>query len=180
MRQWLVKVIPVSLKIAAACGIGLFISEIGLSYSAGIGAITGAVATPLEIAGCPEAYKDDNGFCTSHKMTNPTVSFVSTWFTTGLTSTMTDVDRYILRRCFHGIPDVLQDQKCYDGWNRLRHHNFMAVRSLHDHRRKPATMNHANLHQGVAHPLLTSQITNWVTIDGRFSRKSSISTLSVR
>ncbi|CAI6251619.1 unnamed protein product [Periconia digitata] len=73
MRQWLVKVIPVSLKIAAACGIGLFISEIGLSYSAGIGAITGAVATPLEIAGCPEAYKDTNGFCVSNKMTNPTM-----------------------------------------------------------------------------------------------------------
>lgn len=77
MRQWLVKVIPVSLKIAAACGIGLFISEIGLSYSAGIGAITGAINTPLEIAGCPEIYRDENGFCKSHKMTNPTVSLSS-------------------------------------------------------------------------------------------------------
>ncbi|KAF1951448.1 hypothetical protein CC80DRAFT_496058 [Byssothecium circinans] len=73
MRQWLVKVIPVSLKIAAACGIGLFLSEIGLSYSAGIGAITGAATTPLQIAGCPEAFKDANGFCESHKMTNPTM-----------------------------------------------------------------------------------------------------------
>lgn len=77
MRQWLVKIIPVSLKIASACGIGLFLSEIGLSYSAGIGAITGSSATPLEVAGCPEAYRDENGFCTSHKMTAPTVSEVT-------------------------------------------------------------------------------------------------------
>ncbi|KAF2255518.1 purine transporter [Trematosphaeria pertusa] len=73
MRQWLVKVIPVSLKIASACGIGLFLSEIGLSYSAGIGAITGSTATPLEIAGCPQQYLDENGFCASHKMTSPTM-----------------------------------------------------------------------------------------------------------
>jgi AGZA family xanthine/uracil permease-like MFS transporter len=73
MRQWLVKVIPVSLKIASACGIGLFLAEIGLSYSAGIGAITGGKNTPLEVGGCPLEYLED-GVCTSHKMTNPTVS----------------------------------------------------------------------------------------------------------
>ncbi|KAF2740013.1 purine transporter [Polyplosphaeria fusca] len=72
MRQWLVKVIPQSLKIACACGIGLFLSEIGLSYSAGIGAITGGKNTPLEIAGCPEGYLEE-GVCTSHQMTNPTM-----------------------------------------------------------------------------------------------------------
>jgi AGZA family xanthine/uracil permease-like MFS transporter len=74
MRQWLVKVIPVSLKIASACGIGLFLAESGLSYSAGIGAVTGAKTTPLEVAGCPVQYRDENGFCESHKMTSPTVS----------------------------------------------------------------------------------------------------------
>ena len=74
MRQWLVKVIPISLKIASACGIGLFLAEVGLSYSAGIGAITGGTSTPLEIAGCPTQFQDENGFCTSHKMTSPTVS----------------------------------------------------------------------------------------------------------
>ncbi|ORX94260.1 permease family-domain-containing protein [Clohesyomyces aquaticus] len=73
MRQWLVKVIPQSLKIASACGIGLFLAEIGLSYSAGIGAITGSSATPLQIAGCPPEYMDENGFCKSHTMTNPTM-----------------------------------------------------------------------------------------------------------
>ncbi|KAF2264590.1 purine transporter [Lojkania enalia] len=70
MRQWLVKSIPQSLKIAAACGIGLFLAEIGLSYSAGIGAITGSPNTPLELAGCPPEYLE-NGVCKSHKMTNP-------------------------------------------------------------------------------------------------------------
>lgn len=74
MRQWLVKVIPVSLKIASACGIGLFLAEVGLGHSAGIGAIQGGQSTPLEIAGCPDTYKDVNGFCTSHQMTSPTVS----------------------------------------------------------------------------------------------------------
>jgi AGZA family xanthine/uracil permease-like MFS transporter len=75
MRQWLVKTIPVSLKVASACGIGLFLSEIGLSYSAGIGAITGGSSTPLDIAGCPTEYLVD-GICKSHKMTSPTVSKV--------------------------------------------------------------------------------------------------------
>ena len=46
MRQWLVRILPASLKVASGCGIGLFLSMIGLSYSAGIGAITGgATAT---------------------------------------------------------------------------------------------------------------------------------------
>lgn len=74
MRQWLVKIIPVSLKIASACGIGLLLSEVGLGHSAGIGAISGAKTTPLEIAGCPDSYRDENGFCLSHQMTSPTVS----------------------------------------------------------------------------------------------------------
>lgn len=74
MRQWLVKVIPVSLKIAAACGIGLYLAEIGLSSSSGIGAISGAQQTPLSIAGCPDQYKDAFGECKSHKMTSPTAS----------------------------------------------------------------------------------------------------------
>ncbi|ENI08726.1 hypothetical protein COCC4DRAFT_69359 [Bipolaris maydis ATCC 48331] len=73
MRQWLVKVIPVSLKIAAACGIGLFLAEVGLSNNAGIGAIAGSSSTPLDIAGCPNQYKDEFGACKSHKMTSPTM-----------------------------------------------------------------------------------------------------------
>ncbi|KAF2131765.1 hypothetical protein P153DRAFT_374545 [Dothidotthia symphoricarpi CBS 119687] len=73
MRQWLVRVIPVSLKIAAACGIGLLLALIGLSDSVGIGAVSGAKTTPLQISGCADQYEDDNGFCTSHKMSSPKV-----------------------------------------------------------------------------------------------------------
>jgi AGZA family xanthine/uracil permease-like MFS transporter len=68
----LVKVIPVSLKIAAACGIGLFLALIGLSNTTGIGAVSGARTTSLTIAGCPEEFLVD-GMCASHKMTSPTV-----------------------------------------------------------------------------------------------------------
>ena len=73
MRQWLVKVIPVSLKIAAACGIGLFLALIGLSNSAGIGAVGGSRSTVLSVAGCPPEYFE-NGMCKSHKMYSHTVS----------------------------------------------------------------------------------------------------------
>ncbi|KAF2088026.1 xanthine/uracil permease family protein-like protein [Saccharata proteae CBS 121410] len=73
MRQWLVRMLPTSLKIASAVGIGLFLAEIGLSYSAGIGAITGGGAdTPLALGGCPTEYLDPTtGMCTSHEMRNP-------------------------------------------------------------------------------------------------------------
>jgi AGZA family xanthine/uracil permease-like MFS transporter len=79
MRQWLVRVLPKSLKVASGCGIGLFLSLIGLSYSAGIGLITGgATATPLTLAGCPVEYLDSKtGACTSHQMRNPTVCYVA-------------------------------------------------------------------------------------------------------
>ncbi|PNY24451.1 Xanthine/uracil/vitamin C permease [Tolypocladium capitatum] len=56
MRQWLVKLIPATLKTATGVGIGLLLTEIGLSYSTGIGAITGGGrATPLALGGCPLA-----------------------------------------------------------------------------------------------------------------------------
>lgn len=76
MRQWLVRLLPNSIKIASGCGIGLFLSMIGLSYSSGIGAITGGgLATIVDLAGCPQQYLDPlTGQCTSHKMQNPTVS----------------------------------------------------------------------------------------------------------
>jgi AGZA family xanthine/uracil permease-like MFS transporter len=74
MRQWLVKVIPPSVKVASGVGIGLFLTVVGMSYSAGIGLITGSSVTPTNIGGCPPQYLDPNsGECTSHKMANPTV-----------------------------------------------------------------------------------------------------------
>ncbi|KAN0099831.1 xanthine/uracil permease family protein-like protein [Hyaloscypha variabilis] len=73
MRQWLVKLIPASIKVASGVGIGMFLTEIGMSYS-GIGLITGNPVTPTDIGGCPPQYLDAvTGACDSHKMTNPTL-----------------------------------------------------------------------------------------------------------
>ncbi|KAF5022694.1 hypothetical protein F66182_5242 [Fusarium sp. NRRL 66182] len=75
MRQWLVKIIPSTIKTATGAGIGLFLAEIGLSYETGIGAITGGWnATPLAIAGCPEekispeTHMCDGGIMSSPKL----------------------------------------------------------------------------------------------------------------
>ena len=70
IRQWLARTIPRSLKIAAGVGIGLYLALIGLTHSAGIGAISGSNSDPLQIAGCPEQYWS-NGQCTSHRMQDP-------------------------------------------------------------------------------------------------------------
>jgi AGZA family xanthine/uracil permease-like MFS transporter len=76
MRQWLVKLIPASMKVASGAGIGLFLTIVGLSRSAGIGAITaGGSGDPLQIGGCTDEFFDTTlGVCTSHKMQNPQVS----------------------------------------------------------------------------------------------------------
>ncbi|KHO00939.1 Xanthine/uracil/vitamin C permease [Metarhizium album ARSEF 1941] len=73
MRQWLVKLIPSTLKVATGVGIGFLLTEIGLSYSVGIGAITGGGrATPLALGGCPpELLSATTGMCESGQMTNP-------------------------------------------------------------------------------------------------------------
>jgi AGZA family xanthine/uracil permease-like MFS transporter len=74
IRQWLARIIPASIKVACGAGIGLFLTLIGLSYTAGLGAITGAKATPLELGGCSPQYLDpDTGACLSHKVTSPTM-----------------------------------------------------------------------------------------------------------
>ncbi|KAJ6262362.1 Efflux pump notK [Drechslerella dactyloides] len=73
MRQWLARVIPNSIKIACGAGIGLYLCFIGLTNSAGIGIINGAMATPVELGGCLPEYRDEFGACTSHKLGNPTV-----------------------------------------------------------------------------------------------------------
>ncbi|KAF5614451.1 MFS AGZA xanthine uracil permease [Fusarium sp. NRRL 25303] len=73
MRQWLVKLIPSTIKSATGAGIGLFLTEIGLSYGSGIGAITGGFnATPLAIAGCPvDQINPDTQMCEGGIMTSP-------------------------------------------------------------------------------------------------------------
>ncbi|UPL02661.1 hypothetical protein LCI18_013595 [Fusarium solani-melongenae] len=73
MRQWLVKLIPATIKTATGVGIGFFLTEIGLSYSAGIGAITGGwTATPLALGGCPiEMIDEVTGMCAGGQMSSP-------------------------------------------------------------------------------------------------------------
>ncbi|KAK5274290.1 hypothetical protein LTR96_000890 [Exophiala xenobiotica] len=74
LRQWLARAIPASIKLATGVGIGLYLTLIGLTYSAGIGAVTGAQSTPLELAGCAAQFMDENGLCpASEKMRNPTM-----------------------------------------------------------------------------------------------------------
>ncbi|KAK3940785.1 permease family-domain-containing protein [Diplogelasinospora grovesii] len=71
IRHWLVKIIPASIKTASGVGIGLFLTLIGMSYSSGIGLVTGAVTTPLAIGGCPPEDLSGSGMCTQHVMMNP-------------------------------------------------------------------------------------------------------------
>ncbi|KAM0269104.1 hypothetical protein ACHAPA_004363 [Fusarium lateritium] len=73
MRQWLVKLIPSTIKSATGAGIGLFLTEIGLAYGTGIGAITGGWnATPLSIAGCPiEMIDPETEMCDGGVMSSP-------------------------------------------------------------------------------------------------------------
>ncbi|KAF2401565.1 hypothetical protein EJ06DRAFT_475880 [Trichodelitschia bisporula] len=76
MRQWLARAIPKSIKLATGVGIGLYLTIIGLTYSAGIGLIQGAVNTPVELAGCPrgDQYLGEDGLCKSaYKMRDPTL-----------------------------------------------------------------------------------------------------------
>lgn len=76
MRHWLVKIIPGTIKTASGVGIGLFLTMVGMSYSEGIGIISGNPSTPLTIAGCDAAYLDQKtGACTSHLMTSSKVGY---------------------------------------------------------------------------------------------------------
>lgn len=75
IRQWLARALPASIKLATGTGIGLYLTLIGLTYSAGIGLVTGAKDTPIELAGCAPEFKDPvTGLCPdSAKMRNPTM-----------------------------------------------------------------------------------------------------------
>lgn len=73
IRQWLARALPASIKLATGTGIGLYLTLIGLTYSAGIGLVTGASDTPIELAGCATAFQDPvTGQCPdSAKMRSP-------------------------------------------------------------------------------------------------------------
>ncbi|PYH88015.1 nucleoside transporter [Aspergillus ellipticus CBS 707.79] len=75
IRQWLARALPASIKLATGAGIGLYLTLIGLTYSAGIGLVTGATDTPIELAGCSDSLRDaTTGLCpASDKMRSPTM-----------------------------------------------------------------------------------------------------------
>jgi AGZA family xanthine/uracil permease-like MFS transporter len=73
LRQWLARIIPRSITAAIGCGIGLFLTIIGLS-SSGLNVISGGTSTPLQLAGCPAQYADETtGFCSGHVLQDPRV-----------------------------------------------------------------------------------------------------------
>ncbi|SAM09664.1 hypothetical protein [Absidia glauca] len=63
LRQALARIIPMSIKIAMGCGIGLYLCFIGLQASAGIGLVRLDYATLVALGGCPEDALDKNGSC---------------------------------------------------------------------------------------------------------------------
>ncbi|KAJ1569435.1 hypothetical protein HK096_003142 [Nowakowskiella sp. JEL0078] len=74
IRQWLARHIPPSIKVAAGAGIGLFLTHIGLQYSAGIGLISHNSATLVDIGGCPVGTLDGLKNCTEgQQMQSPTL-----------------------------------------------------------------------------------------------------------
>ncbi|KAI9367656.1 permease family-domain-containing protein [Aspergillus egyptiacus] len=74
IRQWLARAIPASIKLATGAGIGLYLTLIGLSYSAGLGVVQGASSTPIQLAGCSQSEMGEDGLCpSSEKMRSPTM-----------------------------------------------------------------------------------------------------------
>jgi AGZA family xanthine/uracil permease-like MFS transporter len=72
IRQWLARIIPMSIKIAMGCGIGLYLSFIGLQSSAGIGLVGPDASTLVTLGACPDAAKDSTGACQWGRMESPT------------------------------------------------------------------------------------------------------------
>ncbi|KAL4790519.1 hypothetical protein BDV19DRAFT_333347 [Aspergillus venezuelensis] len=74
IRQWLARAIPASIKLATGAGIGLYLTLIGLSYSAGLGVVQGGTDSPIQLAGCASDQFGEDGLCPSYaKMRNPTM-----------------------------------------------------------------------------------------------------------
>lgn len=75
IRQWLARALPASIKLATGAGIGLYLTLIGLTYSAGLGIVTGSSDTPITLAGCDPSLQDPTtGACPDGaKMRNPTM-----------------------------------------------------------------------------------------------------------
>ncbi|CAG8508534.1 5547_t:CDS:1 [Funneliformis mosseae] len=73
IRQYLARIIPSSIKLAAGTGIGLFLAFIGLQKSTGIGLITYDPSTLVTLGGCPQQEFDSiTGRCLGHQMESAT------------------------------------------------------------------------------------------------------------
>lgn len=129
MRQWLVKLIPSTIKTATGVGIGFFLTEIGLSYSAGIGAITGGYhATPLALAGCrPEDIDMDTGMCSGELMSNPKVGLAEENVGALATNVSIALGWCSWRRRLDSVLDGLSDQVRHGDWYHFRVDPFVAV-----------------------------------------------------
>lgn len=73
IRQWLTRLIPMSIKVAMGCGIGLYLCFIGVQSSAGIGLVSLDLSTLVTLGGCPAAAKNANGVCQWGHMESPTL-----------------------------------------------------------------------------------------------------------
>ncbi|KAI8099317.1 permease family-domain-containing protein [Halteromyces radiatus] len=73
VRQWFARIIPMSIKVAMGCGIGLYLCFIGLQSSAGIGLVSLDKSTLVTLGGCPAAAKDPDGVCQWGHMESPTL-----------------------------------------------------------------------------------------------------------
>ncbi|CAO3629016.1 unnamed protein product [Mucor hiemalis] len=71
IRQWLARVIPMSIKVAMGCGIGLYLCFIGLQSSAGIGLVRLDYSTLVTLGACPDGALDEHGVCQWGHMTDP-------------------------------------------------------------------------------------------------------------
>lgn len=131
MRHWLVKVIPGTIKTASGVGIGLFLTMVGMSYSEGIGIITGNPSTPLTIAGCDAAYLDSKtGACTGHLMTSSKVTMTKIRVAEPIADLLVDVAWYHVRRAFDFLPNGISRQGCYHSWCGARLNLVVAVSRL--------------------------------------------------
>ncbi|KAL1922831.1 uncharacterized protein VTP21DRAFT_9207 [Calcarisporiella thermophila] len=74
IRQYLVKVLPNTIKNAMSVGVGFFLAHIGLQRTAGIGLVGFNPATLVGLAGCPPEYLDPKtNECMGHTMESPTM-----------------------------------------------------------------------------------------------------------
>ncbi|WBW71455.1 plasma membrane guanine and adenine transmembrane transporter [Schizosaccharomyces osmophilus] len=68
LRQWLARAIPASLKFATGAGIGLYLTIIGLTPSAGLGVVGHSASDIVGLGGCPPEYLSSDYTCDGHEL----------------------------------------------------------------------------------------------------------------